>query len=201
MLPEYIVYISIATSLFCAYFYVRDIWRGKTKPNLASWLIWLLAPVVAGFVLLSDGSGISVIPIFMAASSPFFVILFALIKRNAIWRPSKLDYICLALSFLALISFAILKTGVWATIFAILADGIAFIPTYVKSWKEPDTETLSPYYSGSFNAFLGFATAPALTFVGIGFAVYLFFGNLAEIVIVLYKRWQSKNLKNKIREN
>lgn len=192
MLPQFVVYISIITSVTAGVFYVRNILRGHTKPNLASWLIWLLAPVVAGFVLISQGAGISAIPVFMAATSPLLVMVFALIKRNAFWELGMIEYVCLTLSFLALFSFFILKTGMWATIFAILADGIAFIPTYIKSWKEPNTETLSSYYSGSFNAFLSFSTTNVLTFGSIGFALYLFLGNFAEIVIVLYKRWLNK---------
>lgn len=192
MLPGYIVYISIITSIFCAYFYVRDIWQGKTKPNLASWFIWLLAPIIAGFVLLQDGAGVSALPVFMAATSPLLVMLSALIRKNAYWKLSTLDYVCLFLSLCALIAWVFLKQGVLATIFAILADGIAFIPTYVKSWKSPETETLSSYYSGSFNGLLNVLTTRTLTFSSIGFALYLFLGNLIEIGIVLYKRWLNK---------
>lgn len=194
MLPEYIVYISIATSLFCAYFYVRDIWQGKTKPNLASWFIWLLAPTIAGFILLEQGAGTAAIPVFMASTSPLLVMLSALLRKNAYWKLSTLDYVCLTLSICALIAWLFLKQGVLATIFAILADGIAFIPTYVKSWKNPETETLSSYYSGGFNGFLATVIAKPLTFVSAGFAVYLFLGNVVEIAIVLYKRNKLKNI-------
>jgi hypothetical protein len=194
MLPPYIVYISIATSLFCAYFYVRNIWQGKTKPNLASWFIWLLAPAIAGFILLEQGAGTAAIPVFMASTSPLLVMLSALLRKNAYWKLSTLDYVCLGLSMCALIAWLFLKQGVLATIFAILADGIAFIPTYVKSWKNPETETLSSYYSGSLNGLLNIFTTRALTFSSIGFALYLFLGNLVEIAIVLYKRNKSKNI-------
>ena len=188
MLPQYIVYISIITSCFAGYFYIRDTLLGKTKPNLASWSIWFVAPVVAAIIQFEKGAGVSALPVFMAGIIPFFVIISSFRNKNAYWKLKALDYICLILSLGALVSFFVFQTGVFATICAILADGIAFIPTYVKSWHAPDTETLSSYYSGSFNSLLSLLTLTTFSFVTMGFATYLFLGNLSEICLVKFRQ-------------
>jgi GrpB-like predicted nucleotidyltransferase (UPF0157 family) len=50
MLPTQIVYITILTSAFAGYFYIRDVFLGKTKPNIVSWFVWSLAPYYAWFI-------------------------------------------------------------------------------------------------------------------------------------------------------
>jgi hypothetical protein len=188
MLPQYFAYITIFTSIFSAYFYIRETLKGNTKPNRVSWTIWFIAPIVASAISFSKGAGISALPIFMAGFIPFLVIIGSFWNKNAYWKLGKLDYICFALSIFAIVSWIFLKEGTLVTICAILADGIAFIPTYVKSWTNPETETLSSYYSGSFNALLSIFTLTAFSFNTAGFATYLFLGNLVEILIVLFRR-------------
>lgn len=195
MLPQYVVYITIFTSIFAGYFYIRDTLLGKTKPAVVSWFIWFLAPAIAALVSLSKGAGLSALPIFMAAFTPLMVTVIAVFKRNVSWKAGVLDYVCLVLSLLALVFWLVLEEGIVATIFAILADLIAFVPTYIKSWNHPDTETVTPYFSGSFNSALSILTLSALTFGTYGFAMYLFLGNLIEIVIVFSRRKWLKNLK------
>ncbi|MDQ3076093.1 MAG: hypothetical protein M3Q34_03110 [bacterium] len=188
MIPQYFAYITIFTSIFAGYFYIRDTLLGKTKPNIVSWFIWFLAPNIAAIVSLSKGGGLAMLPIFMATFTPFAVICIALFKKNAVWKVGILDYVCLALSLLAIVVWLFLEEGNLATAFAILADLIAFIPTFVKSWKSPDSETLGPYFSGMLNPVITVLTLTALSFNTYGFAFYLFLGNFVEIIIVYFRR-------------
>jgi len=188
MIPQYIAVLSVFITLTAISFYVRDILRGTTKPNLVSWFMWFLAPVVAAGVSFSEGAGISALPVFMAGFGPIVVLLVAIRNKNYYWRLGIVDYACLALSLLALLSWVLFRASVWATVLAVLADGIAFIPTYIKSWQNPNTETLAPYFSGSINSSISILTLPLVFFVTAGFAVYLIFGNLIEIGILLLRR-------------
>lgn len=188
MIPVYFSYITIFTSLIGGYFYIKGTLTGKTKPNRASWLIWFLAACTASIVQFSSGAGLSAIPIFMAGFIPFLVLLASFKNKNAYWEAGWVEYICLFFAILSLIAFFILKTGTWATIFAIIADGLGFIPTFIKSWRDPKSENLGPFVSGVFNPFMSIATLSVFSFNTIGFAIYLFAGNLIEIMIVLYKR-------------
>jgi hypothetical protein len=193
MLPQYLVYITIFTSIFAGYFYIRDTLLGQTKPAVVSWFIWFLAPTIAALVSLSKGAGLSALPIFMAGFTPLAVTIIAIFKRNVSWKTGVLDYVCLVLSLLALVFWLVLEEGMLATIFAVLSDLIAFVPTYVKSWNHPDTETVTPYFSGSFNSVISMLTLSTLTFTTYGFALYLLLGNSLEIVIVFFRRYQIKS--------
>lgn len=188
MLPPEIVFISIFTSLFAGYFYLRDTWQGRTKPNRITWLIWVIAPAVAAGVQLQKGAGLSALPILMAGIVPFFVFIISFKNKNSYWKLGVFDYVCLILSLLAIFFWLFLQEGVLATVLAILADLIAFAPTYKKSWNHPDTETLTSYASGSFNALLSLLTLSIFSFNTAGFAIYLFFCNLIEVLLTLYRR-------------
>lgn len=188
MLSSYFAYITILTSFVGGYVYIKSTFQGKTQPNRVSWLIWFLAACTASFVQLKHGSGASFIPIFMAGFIPFVVLIASFKNKNSYWHAGVLEYICLILAIFSLSAFLFLQTGVLATLFAILADGLGFIPTFVKSWRDPNSENLGPFVSGILNPTISLLTLNIFTFNTAGFAVYLFFGNLIEILIVLLRR-------------
>lgn len=188
MLPQQLIYLSLITSFLAIYTYIKDVVKGKTKPNLASWFIWFVAPMIAAIVGWQNGAGISVLPVFLAGFMPFLVIVFSVFNKDSYWKLNRLDYLCLFLSFCALACWFYFKEGALATVFAILADGIAYVPTYIKSWKSPDTETAWPYGAGIFANLLGLATMSVFSFNTVAFAVYLIIANILEISILFFRR-------------
>lgn len=188
MLPQQIIYLSVITSSLGIYSYLRDVVKGQTKPNLASWFIWFLAPMVAAIVGWKNGAGLSILPVFLAGFIPFLVIVFSVFNKDSYWKLHKLDYVCLFLSFCALGFWFYFKEGTLATIFAILADGIAYVPTYIKSWKSPRSETVWPYAAGIFGNLLGLGTLTVFNFNTVAFAIYLITANILEISILFFRR-------------
>jgi hypothetical protein len=188
MLPQYIIYVSIFTSSLGVYSYIKDVLKGQTKPNLASWFIWFFAPMIAAMIGWQNGAGISILPVFLAGFMPFLVIVFSLFNKDSYWKLQLLDYICLFLSFCALLFWFYFKEGLLATVFAILADGIAYIPTYIKSWKNPETETAWAYGAGIFANVLGLATISVFSFSTLAFSIYLIIANNIEISILVFRR-------------
>lgn len=188
MLPHYIVFVSLINSSASSFLYIRDTFRGLTRPNRISWFIWFLAPFVGSLLLFSKGGGLSALPLLISSLTSFLIFLASFKNKNSYWKLGKLDYICLVFALLSIVSWVLFEEGVLATIFAILVDLIAFIPTYVKSWEFPDTETLWPYYSGMFNSLLSLVTLTVFTFVTYGFVLYFFLGCLTQVVIVFYRK-------------
>jgi hypothetical protein len=188
MLPQYIALISVITTSIAGFFYIKGMLYGSTKPNRASWLIWAVAPITASFIQFFTGAGLAALPIFMAGLVPLFVLITSYLKKGAYWELTWLDYICLLLSAIALVLWLVFREGVLATLFAILADGIAFVPTFKKSWQYPESENAMPYVSGIFNASLSLLVVSPVIFTTAGFAVYLATGNFLELLILLVRR-------------
>ena len=134
MLPEYIIYFTVLVSLVAFFFYFRNIFRGQTKPNLVSWFIWMLAPFIGVFFQLKAGAGLASLPVFLAGAGSLLVIVFSLRNKNAYWELTKLDMICGVLSLTSLVFYIYTHNLSISILFAILSDGLAFIPTFIKSW-------------------------------------------------------------------
>ncbi len=189
----YLVFVGAVIQLIGIYPYIKETVRGDTKPNRMSWLMWSLAPLIATAAALTNGVGWAVLPVFMSGFAPLLVFIASFINKNSYWKLERFDYICGACSLLALVLWGITKEPVVAIVFAIASDGFAAVPTLIKSWKYPETETITPFTTGVLNSLTSFAAIKAWTFSAYAFPVYLVFINLS-ISFAIYRRkikiWQ-----------
>lgn len=188
MLPEKIIFVGVLINLFCTIWYIRGIFRSGTKPNLVSWFIWMLAPLIGFFLQLKAGAGLSSLGVFWAGFGPFLVIIFCLIKKSAFWKIQTFDLICGLFSVMALVLYIITNNLGVSIIFAISSDFLAYIPTYIKSWKYPETETGSTYIGGVINNTLALSIIKNWTFPIYSFPLYLVLANLTEISFLYHKK-------------
>jgi hypothetical protein len=185
---QYLVLLGALVNLLGCLAYLKETFRGETKPNRVSWLIWFIAPLIATAAALSNGVRWAVVPTFMAGFGPLLVFIASFASKKAYWKLMRIDYICGLFSILALIFWAITKDAVVAIWFSIASDGFAVIPTVTKAWKYPETETGLAYMSGLFSALTSFAAIKVWNFSGYGFAVYLVVANTILILSVYHKK-------------
>jgi hypothetical protein len=170
---QYIVFIGAIVQLAGIIPYIKETLKGNTKPNRITWLMWSIAPLIATFAAISSGVGWSVLPVFMSGFAPLLVFIASFLNKNSYWKLASFDYLCGLCSVLALILWGITKEPTIAIVFSIASDGFAAIPTLIKSWKHPETETGSAYTTGAFNAFTSFFAIKAWNFSSYAFPVYL----------------------------
>ena len=73
---HWLVLVSVAISMSGAFAYIRDIFRGKSKPNLVTWGLWAATPLIAtGAALSADADIWATIRIFAAGLGPLLVFL------------------------------------------------------------------------------------------------------------------------------
>jgi hypothetical protein len=185
---QYLVFVGAVVNLFGAFSYIKETIKGKTKPNRVSWLLWSIAPLIATLAALADGVRLSVLPVFMSGFCPLLVFISSFVNRNSYWKLEKFDYLCGFFSVLALILWGITKEPAIAIIFAIASDGSAALPTLVKSWKYPETETGTLYITGMFSVLTGFAAIKVWNFSSLAFPVYLLIMCTILILAVYRKR-------------
>lgn len=187
MLPDYFNYLTPIVTLTATYFYIKSIFRGQTIPNKVGWFIWMLAPLVASFIILKNGGGLSAIPVFMSWIIPLIVLLVSIKVKSKI-KVSALDVACFFFALTAMYLWIQANNIYWATVFAIIADGLGFVPTIVKSWRNPETEKPWPYMSGIFSASVSLLTLKEYSFHLYGFPVYLVLGNLILILVIIRRK-------------
>jgi hypothetical protein len=194
MLPEKIIFIGVFVNLILTFKYIKSIFLGDTRPNMVSWLIWSLAPFIAVFLGYKAGGGVSLLGVFMSGFSPFLVFIFCLFKKNSFWKITLLDALCGVLSLFALVCY-VLTNNLWISVLlAITSDFLAYIPTFIKTWKYPETENSSTYWGGILNNMFALLIIKDWSFVVYTFSLYIVFANSLEIFFIYRKKIFRKKL-------
>lgn len=137
--------LSATALIIVAYIpYIRDILKGKTVPHAYSWFVSGLVTFIGFGLQLSDDAGWGAVPTFVAAMAGFVIFLLSL-RRNKRAPITKSDTIFFIMALVA--------TGIWliadqpllSIIMISLVDILAFAPTFRKSWRNPEQETVSTY--------------------------------------------------------
>ncbi|TSA46473.1 hypothetical protein D4R52_00495 [bacterium] len=184
---HYLVLLGVAVNFYGTAVYIRDIIRGQTKPNLVSWVLWAVAPLIASAAAFSSGIRWAVLPTFSVGFGPVLVILTVLLKRNGVWRPTKFDYVCGGSSVIALILWIITKQPYIAIAFSVIGDGLAALPTLKKAWQFPATESGITYVAALFNMLTTIAALQIYNFSELAFPIYNVAINIA-ISFAIYRR-------------
>jgi hypothetical protein len=182
---HWLVLLSVAISFSGAVAYIRDMFAGKSKPNLVTWGLWGFAPLIAtGAALTAHADVWSTVRIFMSGFGPLIVFIVAFFVPQSYWKLTKLDFLCGLFSVVALIAWLVADSPVLAILLAALADLLATLPTLIKAWKHPETETLYTYFVGLFTASIVIPAIPVWNIENAAFQVYLLIANVLLFVAV-----------------
>ncbi len=185
---EYLVFAAAFASLLGATIYIRSMFRGNAKPNQVTWLMWSIAPFIATAAAISNGVTWAAIPVFMTGFAPFLIFTASFFTKKAYWKLGTFDYLCGALSGVALILWFVTMEPNLAISLAIASDALAAIPTLTKAWRIPETESVWPFITGLFNALTSFMVATLFTFSEIAFPAYLVIINVLLVLAVYHKK-------------
>lgn len=195
MLPEYFAYLTIILGLIGVFFYIKDTFLGKTRPNRVSWIFWTIAPFVGVYVSYKSGVSMPLLmATFMAGFGPLLVVIASFFNKKSYWKITPFDIACGALSAIAIFIWVTTKNGVLSLVFAILADFFAGLPTIIKSWKHSDTETTGPYLYGNFNSIITFLIIKDFSFLNLAFPIYFLLAN-TTIILGIKKKYILKMFK------
>ena len=150
--------------------------------------MWSIAPLIATAASISDGVGWAVVPVFMSGFGPLLVFIASFVNKNAYWKLEKFDYLCGIFSCIALVLWLITQNTIVAICFAILSDFSALVPTLIKAWKYPETETVHAFSGGLFSALTSFPVIQTWTFSSYAFPLYLVCANAIMIIAILRKK-------------
>jgi hypothetical protein len=187
MLDSRFVLLGAAINLLGSSRYVIDTLRGKAKPNRVSWILWALAPLIAFAAEIHQGVGLQSLMTFMVGFGPLMVVIASFVNRKAVWKLTAFDLICGALSLVGLTLWLITRHGNIAILFSIIADTLASIPTVVKSYREPETESHYVFRNGALSAAITILTIKNWTFANYGFPAYILSICLLLYILIRFK--------------
>jgi hypothetical protein len=168
--------------------YVRDILRGTTRPQRATWLIWSVLGVAALAAQAASGPNWSLVMIGSEACVMVLIFVLAIPHGEGGLRPIDLTMLCLA--GLGLVGWAIVDEPVVATMFVVVADAIGLGLMVPKTVRDPRSETLSTFVLASVSGVLGAIAVGRLDQALLLYPVYYALGNgvLATIIWTARRR-------------
>lgn len=196
MIDQHWIILGVTLNFLGAIGYLIGTVKGNTRPNRVTWFMWALAPLVAFFAEIKQGVGLQSLMTFMVGFSPLLIFIASFVNRNSEWKITKLDIVCGGLSLLGLAFWAITRHGNIAILFAILADGLAAIPTVVKSYRAPETENYWVFLGAMVSAGITLLTITVWNFEHYAFPVYIL--AICTILFVLIK-FKVRNLMRVVR--
>lgn len=187
MIDERFIILAVIIGTYGSISYSIDTIKGKVKPNRVTWFLWALAPLIAFAAEIKQGVGLHSLMTFAVGFGPLMILLASFLNKKAYWKLSKLDYICGGFSILALVLWSVTKNGNIAIMFAILADGIAAVPTLVKAWKAPETENYLPFMMAIITSTTTLLAIKVWDFAHYAFPIYIFTICLIFVLLIKFK--------------
>ena len=191
---HYIVFVGVLIQLAGASLYLRDTIAGTTKPNRITFILWAALPFVGGSAALAEGVGWATLPVFIAGFTPLIILIASFHNKNAYWKLRSYDYFLGSLAVLALVLWWFTDNPTYAIVLVVLANMLAALPTLLKSWSHPETETGISYLTSLIGAASAFFVLEAFSFAELAYPTYLAIQG-AVFVLVIYRARLSRVLK------
>jgi len=184
VISENWIYLGTAIGAAGALVYLRDTLRGTTQPNRVTWLLWAVAPLLAAAVELNEGVGLQALPTFMVGFMPLLIFIASFHNSAAVWKVRRMDYACGAVSVVGTIVWLVTRDGVLAISAAIAADFLAGLPTLMKSWTHPQTETVHSYIGALISMIVLLLTVDHWTFDVVAFPLFVLCMSAVESLVI-----------------
>jgi hypothetical protein len=168
--------------------YLRDTFRGRTKPHAFSWLVWGLMTGI-GFVaqvVEGGGAGTWVMGFTALACGVIFVSALFLGEKDI----TRLDWLCLAGAAVSILLWIITDDPLLSVILITVIDVFGCIPTFRKSYSKPYEETLVTYVLSSVKSAFGLLALQRFTVVTALYPFALVVINAAFVMLFVVRRRQ-----------
>ena len=186
--PHSLVIISTLLMLWGGYAYFRDTLAGRTKPNRVSWFLWALAPLVSFSAAFSVDADIwASVRVLVGGVVPGVIFLGSFFNRKSYWKLTRFDWFCGGLSLTALLFWQLASSPLIAVLLAAAANTFALIPTFIKAWNFPETETRLIYINSFLSAVLIIPAIPVWNIANSAFQISLMLGTGVMLVAVYRK--------------
>ncbi|HTL39425.1 MAG TPA: hypothetical protein VL306_01295 [Methylomirabilota bacterium] len=186
---EYKIVLAIVAAivgLFGYIPYIRDIYRGKTKPHIFSWFIWGTLEGIAFIAQLAKGGGAGAWVTGLAAFITFSIALSCLHQKD---RDIKLfDWLALGGALIGIVLWVSTKNPLHAVICVCVSDGLGFVPTFRKAYFKPNEETLIEYSMSAVKWLIAIFALKSINLTTVLYPASLILSNTIFVSMVMVRR-------------
>ena len=186
--PQSLVIVSALLLSWGGYAYFRDTLAGRTKPIRVTWFLWALAPLVSlGAAFSADADNWASVRVLVGGVVPAVIFLGSFVNKNSYWRPTRFDWLCGGLSLTALLFWQFVNSPLIAVLLATAANAFASIPTFIKAWNFPETETRLIFITSFLSAILIIPAIPVWTIANSAFQIGLMV-TTGALLLAIYRK-------------
>ena len=183
MLPESFAIVGAVIASLGGLYYLYETVVGKTQPNRITWLLWGIFPMIIFIAQRVEGvEGVSWAS-FAAGLTPLLIVTASFFNKQAYWKTEPRDYYLMGAAVLGMILWAITDNPNLAILFALIADVLAGIPTLIKSYRHPESESWIAYAISTVGFGISVLSIQVFDFANVAFVVYLFGMNATFAVL------------------
>ena len=183
MLPENCAIVGAIIGSLGGFYYLYETIVGKAQPNRITWLLWGIFPMVIFVAQRAQGvEGLSWTS-FVAGFTPLLIVAASYFNEKAYWKSDPRDYYLMAAAIIGIILWAVTDKPNLAILFSLLADVLAGIPTLIKSYYHPQSESWIAYAISAFGFGISLLSVQTYNFENIAFVAYVFILNAAFAVL------------------
>lgn len=162
--------------------YIRDIFKGKTRPERISWLIWAILGMIAFFSQLAKGASFSLIMTAAQALGDLFIFILAI--KWGLGGFLKRDILALIGATLGLVLWYLTNDATVALIMVIFVDASGVVLTIIKSYKQPNTETISTWVLTFLAGLLAAVAVGSWNIILLSFPIYICLAGTSILVAI-----------------
>ena len=173
--------------LWSAVPYVRDILKGRSRPNVVSWVTWcLLAGIATAAEIDAHEYATAVFSgalVVQAAS----ILLLGL--RYGYAKYTKLDVVCQIGAIIGIVLWQIFNSPLIGVLASVIIDFIAAVPTLHHSWVSPREETWQTYALSNAASVLTIFALSSFNWVSLTYPIYIvLIDTILPLIIILRGR-------------
>jgi hypothetical protein len=166
--------------------YFKDVFKGKTKPHIYTWIVWAITQGTASAAIIYGGGNFGAIS---TTIGTLLVIVICLLSiKYGTKHITRNDTIVLIFALLAIVVWWMLDSPLLAVIMITLIDGLGYLPTFRKTYKEPNSETLSFWVAMTVVTVITIIANAEYNILTVAYLTVLAIANTAEAIIIIWRR-------------
>ena len=184
-MKTFLLALSVMVTIGSVIPYVRDILKGTTRPNIASWITWTLLTLVATIAEFAAGEYVTAIFTSAAVLETLLIVILGLKYGYA--KYSRFDAICQIGALSGFVFWFLFNSPAAAVIAVVAIDFIGALPTVRHSWIKPDEETWLTFAMAGIGGLLAILALTAYNWTSLTYAVYIVLINILITYVIIYR--------------
>jgi hypothetical protein len=177
--------LAILITIASAIPYIKGILKGKTKPNIVSWITWTLLTGIATVAELAGHEYRTAIFTGTAVIETAIIVVLGLSRGYV--KYTRFDYVCQFGAIVGLLLWWLFNSPAAGVIAAVSIDFIGALPTIRHSWNQPGEESWPTFAMGGAGGLLAILALTEHNWTSLTYPIYILIVNIIFVFSIIYR--------------